>query len=102
MLYSGILLRAVAGLDLVRLVVGAAFLGVAAVSDLRERKVKDELWIVMAAAAAGFFAFDLWTQGVRPAVGLVLVPTVILLFDPLVDTLLGRKDETEGGRGEER
>ncbi len=55
-------------------------MGVAAASDLRERRVRDELW----------------TQAVRPAVGVVLVPTLVLLFDPLVDTMLGRKSSTEG------
>ena len=80
-------------LDLVRLVVGAAFLAAAAASDLRERKVKDGLWIVMATLAIAFFAVDLWSQGVDPAVGLVLVPAAVLAFDPLV----GQSFRTEEG-----
>ena len=80
-------------LDLVRLVVGAAFLAAAAASDLRERKVKDGLWIVMATLAIALFAVDLWSQGVDPAVGLVLVPAAVLAFDPLV----GQSFRTEEG-----
>ncbi|TLZ54502.1 MAG: hypothetical protein E6K17_07900 [Methanobacteriota archaeon] len=80
-------------LDLVRLVAGAAFLGVAAVSDLRTRTVKDRVWVAMAALGLAMFAADLWIRGVDPVVGLVLVPTAVLLFDPLI----GQEFRTDKG-----
>jgi len=80
-------------LDLARLVAGAAFLGIAAVSDLRTRTVKDRVWVTMAAIGLALFATDLWSRSVDPVVGLVLVPTAVLLFDPLI----GQEFRTDEG-----
>ncbi|TLZ61199.1 MAG: hypothetical protein E6K16_06305 [Methanobacteriota archaeon] len=71
-------------LDLVRLIAGAALLAVAAVSDWRTRIVKDRLWIAMGTLGLALFATDLWFRRVDPVVGLVLVPTAVLMYDPLI------------------
>ncbi len=78
-------------LDLVRLVAGAVFLGAAAVTDLRTRRVSNRLWIAMGTLGLGMFAVDL--QGIDPVVGLVLVPTAVLMYDPLI----GREFRTDQG-----
>jgi len=83
----------VSDLDLLRLVAGAAFLGAAAVMDLRTRRVKDALWIAMGTLGLALFVADLWLRGVDPVVGLVLLPTAVLLYDPL----LGQGFRTEEG-----
>ena len=80
----------VSDLDLARLVAGAAFLGAAAVMDLRNRRVKDLLWLGMGTLGLALFVADLWIRTVDPVgaldpvVGLVLVPTAVLMYDPLV------------------
>ena len=79
--------------DLVRLLAGAAFLGAAAVSDLRTRRVSNRLWVGMGTLGLGIFGADLWLQGIDPVVGLVLVPTAVLMYDPLI----GREFRTEEG-----
>ena len=77
-------------LDLSRLVLGAAFLGVAAVSDFRTRTVKDRLWIAMGTVGLVLFGVDLYLQsvdpvaGIDPVIGLVLVPAAVLMYDPLI------------------
>jgi preflagellin peptidase FlaK len=83
----------VSDLDLVRLVAGAAFLGAAAVSDWRTRIVKDRLWIAMGTLGLALFAMDLWFRRVDPVVGLVLVPTAVLMYDPLI----GQEFRTDEG-----
>ena len=80
-------------LDLARLVLGALFLGAAAVSDLRSRRVKDRLWIVMGTLGLVLFGADLFLQGIDPVVGLVLVPAAVLMYDPLI----GQEFRTEAG-----
>src|SRR5438445_1668359 len=47
----------------------------------------------MAALGLAMFAADLWIRGVDPVVGLVLVPTAVLLFDPLI----GQEFRTDKG-----
>jgi len=79
--------------DVARLAIGAAFLTFASVSDWRTREVRDRVWIAMGALALFVFAADLWAQGVNPVVGLVLVPTAVILFDPLI----GPEFRTEEG-----
>ena len=71
-------------LDLVRLLAGAVFLGAAAVTDLRTRRVSNRLWIAMGTLGLVVFGVDLWLQGIDPVVGLVLVPTAVLMYDPLI------------------
>ncbi len=80
-------------LDLLRLVAGAAFLGAAAVSDWRTRIVKDPLWIAMGTLGLALFALDLWFRSVDPVIGLVLVPTAVLMYDPLI----GQEFRTDDG-----
>lgn len=79
--------------DLVRLVAGAAFLGAAAVTDLRTRTVKDALWLAMGTVGLVLFGLDLWLQGADAVVALVLVPTAVLMYDPLI----GQGFRTEEG-----
>jgi hypothetical protein len=84
----------VAPIDLARLFIGSGFLAVAAAADWRTREVPDELWLVAGTVALVLFGVDLWAGGVDPAVGLLLVPTAVLLYDPLI----GQEFRTEDGR----
>ena len=77
--------------DLVRLAAGVAFLGAAAVTDLRTRTVKDGLWLAMGTVGLLLLGLDLRTMD--PVIGLVLVPTAVLLYDPL----LGQGFRTDEG-----
>ncbi len=79
--------------DVARLVIGTALLAYAAVSDWRTREVRDRVWIWMGTIGLILFGTDLWLGGVDPVVGLVLVPTSVLLYDPL----LGQEFRTEDG-----
>ncbi len=70
--------------DLARLAVGAAFLAYVAMLDWRTRKVPDKAWIALGAIAMVLTLLDMWSRNEDPAVGLVLVPIALLLFDPLI------------------
>ena len=79
--------------DVARLAIGAAFLAFASISDWKTREVRDRVWIAMGTLALAVFGADLWVRGVDPVVGLVLVPTAVLLYDPL----FGQEFRTEEG-----
>ncbi|OGS49744.1 MAG: hypothetical protein A3K65_05305 [Euryarchaeota archaeon RBG_16_68_12] len=72
---------------------GAALLAFAAVSDWRTREVRDRVWVWMGTLGLILFGADLWLGGVDPVIGLVLVPTAVLLYDPL----FGQEFRTEDG-----
>jgi len=82
----------VPALDLVRLIVGAAFLAFAAVFDWRTREVKDELWAVLGTIALALLALQMASESVDLRVALLFVPTAVLLYDPLVGESFRKED----------
>lgn len=67
-------------LDFLRLGIGTAFLGYAALSDWRTRQVRDPVWILVGTAGLVMFGAELIRDGVDAILALALVPAAVLFF----------------------
>ncbi|UCE74901.1 MAG: hypothetical protein JSV56_04155 [Methanomassiliicoccales archaeon] len=80
-----------AALDIIRVVFGMVFLGYAAYSDLKTRKVRNEVWMVMGFAGGILLALQLFQEEKSWEYYLILVPISILFasmfleYAPIVD-----------------
>lgn len=72
-------------LDLVRLLLGASLLSLAAVRDWRTRRVPDAPWILLAAAGLLLLGWELGSATAASAAYLVLLPSGLLLLDVFWD-----------------
>ncbi|MEF8832557.1 MAG: A24 family peptidase C-terminal domain-containing protein [Candidatus Thermoplasmatota archaeon] len=73
-------------LSLVRLVVGAVFLFVASLKDLRSRRVPDELWILMGIIAMGVLGAELlFVKEVTWEYFLFFVPIGVVFLEAFID-----------------
>lgn len=72
-------------LSVIRFVICFVFLSVAVVSDLKTRKVPNELWLLMAPAAVVVLVVDLYFRAVGWRYYLILIPIGFFLFEALVE-----------------
>ncbi len=68
-------------LSIARFVIGICFLSVAALMDIRTRRVTDKLWIAMAGAAVSILSYQLIAEGVGWRYYLIFVPIAVLLSE---------------------
>lgn len=81
------------GFPAVRLVIGIAFLGYASWRDVKTRRVPDNAWIVLGAAALVILEAELIQRGAPWEHQLLLLPTAIIFFA----VFFGREMWTEEG-----
>ncbi len=72
-------------LSIIRFVICFLFLGIAVISDIRTRKVPNDLWMIMAPIAASTLAIDLYLRGVGWRYYLIFVPIGFLFIEALIE-----------------
>ncbi len=68
-------------LSIVRFIVGLSFLSVAALMDIKTRRVTDKLWIVMAVVALALLSIQLFNKEVGWRYYLIFIPIIVLLSE---------------------
>jgi len=73
-------------LSLVRLIIGAIFLFVASLSDLKSRRVPDELWIIMGFIAMGILGAELLiVREVNWEYYLIFIPIIVIFLEAFIE-----------------
>jgi len=73
-------------LSLIRLIIGAIFLFVASLKDLKSRRVPDELWIIMGFIAMGILGAELiFIREVYWTYFLIFIPIGIVFLEAFID-----------------
>lgn len=72
-------------IDILRVMLGMMFLSYASYTDLKTRKVKNEVWMVMGACGCALLALQLLSEGRRWEYFLILIPVAILFFSMFID-----------------
>ncbi len=71
--------------SIARLSIGLAFLLVASASDLRTRRVPDQLWIVLSVISMGILAVEMYSQEAPLLYFLIFVPIVFFLCEAFLE-----------------
>ncbi|MFO7991884.1 MAG: A24 family peptidase C-terminal domain-containing protein [Thermoplasmata archaeon] len=72
-------------LSLARFIVGLAVLVIAAVSDIKTRRVRDELWYFLGAFAAVILAVDLYLRGAEVQYYLIFIIIGVLFLEAFIE-----------------